>query len=400
MTSAAKSAKDKGNAAFKASDFVGAIGHYTDAHLADRLEPTYPLNRAAAYLKLGKFADAERDCTTALALSHGNVKALFRRAQARSALRKLDDAEKGQSLIMAEPANEAVKQEMAKLQQLRVEIKNAAKTAPTVLPAPAPASSPATPPGTKPVRRRIPIEIVEDDVPAAAAPAAPPSTKTSDQLTAVSSRPLNGATAATTPAVPKSILKTPSDSAVVASQLTPTSFQAARESREQTRKPKVGGGIFRSNGTHSLFKGSTGESSVSAAATTDSSTPSSSAAATSSATLLLPVATQDAKPTTLFALEREWAQTKSPEARWNHLSLQTSLEPEFFYSLLVTMATVATSAGATADVRNAMREYLQALAKVPRFDTLVMFLSGSEKETIRGLLSALGLRSWGGISLS
>jgi len=46
----------QGNAAFKTGDFVGAIGHYTDAHLADRLEPTYPLNRAAAYLKLGKCA--------------------------------------------------------------------------------------------------------------------------------------------------------------------------------------------------------------------------------------------------------------------------------------------------------------------------------------------------------
>ena len=45
----------QGNAAFKAGDFPAAIGHYTSAILSDRKDPTYPLNRAAAYLKLGKY---------------------------------------------------------------------------------------------------------------------------------------------------------------------------------------------------------------------------------------------------------------------------------------------------------------------------------------------------------
>lgn len=44
----------QGNAAFKANDFPTAIGHYTAAILADPSNATYPLNRAAAYLKLGK----------------------------------------------------------------------------------------------------------------------------------------------------------------------------------------------------------------------------------------------------------------------------------------------------------------------------------------------------------
>jgi hypothetical protein len=39
--------------------------------------------------------DAERDCTTVLGLSNKNVKALFRRAQARTALRKLGEAHNG-----------------------------------------------------------------------------------------------------------------------------------------------------------------------------------------------------------------------------------------------------------------------------------------------------------------
>lgn len=45
----------QGNAAFKAGDYPTAIGHYTTAILADRTDATYPLNRAAAYLKLGKY---------------------------------------------------------------------------------------------------------------------------------------------------------------------------------------------------------------------------------------------------------------------------------------------------------------------------------------------------------
>jgi hypothetical protein len=45
----------QGNTAFKAAQYVEAIGHYTDAILASPSEPTYFLNRAAAYLKLVKY---------------------------------------------------------------------------------------------------------------------------------------------------------------------------------------------------------------------------------------------------------------------------------------------------------------------------------------------------------
>jgi Flp pilus assembly protein TadD len=44
----------QGNAAFKAADYVAAVGHYTAAALADPSDPTFFLNRAAAYLKLLK----------------------------------------------------------------------------------------------------------------------------------------------------------------------------------------------------------------------------------------------------------------------------------------------------------------------------------------------------------
>ena len=45
----------QGNAAFKAGKLPEAIGFYTQAIFSDRNDATYPLNRAAAYLKLGKY---------------------------------------------------------------------------------------------------------------------------------------------------------------------------------------------------------------------------------------------------------------------------------------------------------------------------------------------------------
>ena len=93
-----------------------------------------------------RFSDAERDCTTTLALSHGNIKALFRRAQARVALRKLDEAGKGalalssrcgaradcdlsdlNEVLKKDPNNEPAKQELSSLIKLREEIKASKK---------------------------------------------------------------------------------------------------------------------------------------------------------------------------------------------------------------------------------------------------------------------------------
>lgn len=115
----------QGNTAFKAGDYPTAIGHYTTAFIADKSDFTFPLNRAAAYLKLNKSVrfslrcfpfwplwidrfddgcrneDAERDCTTVLRMNPGNVKALFRRAQARIGNGKLGEAEQGLLLLLA-----------------------------------------------------------------------------------------------------------------------------------------------------------------------------------------------------------------------------------------------------------------------------------------------------------
>jgi hypothetical protein len=80
--------------------------------------------------------DAERDCTRALTLNKNNVKALFRRAQARTELQKLSEAHQGirspepalissglteyfhadlQDALYADPNNEVVNKELARV---------------------------------------------------------------------------------------------------------------------------------------------------------------------------------------------------------------------------------------------------------------------------------------------
>lgn len=117
----AAAAKAKGNDAFGKKQYPEAIGFYTAAHMADPTEPTYPLNRAMAYIKLAKYMDADRDCTTALKLSPNNVKALYRRATARVGAGKLEEAKRDyEEVLRLDPGNKEAK---AGLEKVVVEIK-------------------------------------------------------------------------------------------------------------------------------------------------------------------------------------------------------------------------------------------------------------------------------------
>uniref|UniRef100_A0A0W0FR94 Uncharacterized protein n=1 Tax=Moniliophthora roreri TaxID=221103 RepID=A0A0W0FR94_MONRR len=94
----AQLAKEKGNAAFKSRDYPTAIGHYSVAIIEDRNDPTFPLNRAAAYLGLDKNEDAERE--------------IAQPGQARLGMGKLDEAKAG--CRKTEPGNQAVEDELGK----------------------------------------------------------------------------------------------------------------------------------------------------------------------------------------------------------------------------------------------------------------------------------------------
>ncbi|XP_015161806.1 outer envelope protein 64, mitochondrial isoform X2 [Solanum tuberosum] len=89
--------KEKGNAAFKGKQWNKAVSYYTEAiKLNDNA--TYYSNRAAAYLELGCFQQAEEDCTKAISLDKKNVKAYMRRGTARESLLFYKEALQGKNI--------------------------------------------------------------------------------------------------------------------------------------------------------------------------------------------------------------------------------------------------------------------------------------------------------------
>ncbi|KAL3515533.1 hypothetical protein ACH5RR_022435 [Cinchona calisaya] len=78
--------KEKGNAAYKGKQWNKAVSFYTEAIRLNDKSATYYCNRAAAFLELGCFQQAEEDCTNAISLDKKNVKAYLRRGTARESL--------------------------------------------------------------------------------------------------------------------------------------------------------------------------------------------------------------------------------------------------------------------------------------------------------------------------
>ena len=103
--------KDEGNQLFKRGKHAEAIERYT-ASL--EIEPTHLAlaNRAMARLKLGSFAEAEADCTAALALEPAYVKAYSRRGTARRQQgRPLPAALDFEAALRLEPTSKALRDE-------------------------------------------------------------------------------------------------------------------------------------------------------------------------------------------------------------------------------------------------------------------------------------------------
>ncbi|KAH0920927.1 hypothetical protein HID58_020945 [Brassica napus] len=88
----AEIAKVKGNQAFKEKQWQKAIGMYSEAIKLNDKNGTYYSNRAAAYLELGSYRQAEGDCTKALTLDKKNIKAYLRRGAAREMLGNFKEA--------------------------------------------------------------------------------------------------------------------------------------------------------------------------------------------------------------------------------------------------------------------------------------------------------------------
>lgn len=87
--------KEKGNKAFKDSEWDEAIKFYTKAiKLGEKHKelPVYYKNRAAAYLKIEAYERAHNDCTKSLEIQSNDQKALFRRVQALEAMERYEEA--------------------------------------------------------------------------------------------------------------------------------------------------------------------------------------------------------------------------------------------------------------------------------------------------------------------
>lgn len=105
--------KTEGNSYVQKGEYQKAVPCYTKCIEILPKKVVSFTNRSLCYLKLQKPTEAEIDCTTALSLDKDNVKALFRRAQARKMLKthkaSLEDLNQ---LLKVDPKNTAAKKEM------------------------------------------------------------------------------------------------------------------------------------------------------------------------------------------------------------------------------------------------------------------------------------------------
>lgn len=101
--------KVEGNNLFKAGDFGTAVSHYS-ASIRELPTAVAYANRAMAYLKLGRDADAEADCTEALRLDPTYLKAIQRRGTARRQLEKhMDAVNDFEAAVLLEPGSQTLR---------------------------------------------------------------------------------------------------------------------------------------------------------------------------------------------------------------------------------------------------------------------------------------------------
>ncbi|WVZ73620.1 hypothetical protein U9M48_021906 [Paspalum notatum var. saurae] len=111
--------KEKGNSAFKRKQWSKAIEYYSEAISLSNTNATYYCNRAAAYLELGLFKQAEADCDSALLLDRKNVKAYLRRGFAKEVTLNYKEAlQDFRHALALEPQNKTALAAEKRLQKL------------------------------------------------------------------------------------------------------------------------------------------------------------------------------------------------------------------------------------------------------------------------------------------
>lgn len=98
--------KEKGNTAYKGKQWNKAVSYYTEAIKLNDANAAYYSNRAAAYLELGCYQQAEEDCSKAISLDKKYVKAYMRRGTAKESLLYYKEAlEDFKHALVLEPQN-------------------------------------------------------------------------------------------------------------------------------------------------------------------------------------------------------------------------------------------------------------------------------------------------------
>ncbi|KAG9074803.1 hypothetical protein FRC06_010444, partial [Ceratobasidium sp. 370] len=108
----------------------------------------------------------------------------------------------------------------------------------------------------------------------------------------------------------------------------------------------------------------------------------------------------DTAPPTLITFLQKWSNANSDGERAQILftvppaSIPTlfgpTLESPLLGTMLAALSSAVTSSVAPEPVRGRAAEYMRALARVPRFTTLMMFLDGEEKKNAARVWDAVG----------
>ncbi|XP_072042078.1 sperm-associated antigen 1-like isoform X2 [Amphiura filiformis] len=153
--------KDKGNEAFRSSDFDEAVTYYSRSISVIPSAPAYN-NRALARIKLGNFKDASNDCTKVLELEPDNIKAFLRRGTARKSLNEFALARQDLDRVLTmEPHNKQAKDLLADLDAKEAKAKKKQENLEKAASTSKPGQNSASPSSPTKGGRRLIIEEVE-----------------------------------------------------------------------------------------------------------------------------------------------------------------------------------------------------------------------------------------------
>lgn len=214
----------------------------------------------------------------------------------------------------------------------------------------------------EPRTRRVPIEIV--DTP-------PPVGAQEDFLTPVSSRTLDQPTP-TVSQMSRTLVKDTEPPENRQPEQKPS--QSTFHETKQTRSTKHGGGIFRSSGSHTIFKSET-----------------------SSAPRTKPQTGQPSWPAmNLVAFTRSWNTLTTDRHKWTLLQqippaslplfFRSSLEADILSSTLGVLLTILSTGGPE---RRLIKEYMIYLPQVPRFFLIYTFLCRDDKDRAKEIWTLL-----------